>query len=113
MHGSLQNQLLSNAKSKSPEVGDGATEVMYTDRFPYTVIAVKDPKHITVQEDEAIRIDKRGMTDAQSYEYHPNPEGRTCELSLRKNGKWIEVGQRANATPFVVGTRQRYHDYTY
>ena len=91
-HGSLQNHMIANAKSAEPTVGMGATEVMYSDRNPFTVIAVITPRKIVVQEDTSTRTDSNGMSDCQSYTYSPNPEGRTRTLTLRKNDRWVPMG---------------------
>lgn len=94
-----------------PEVGMGATLMGYTDRYPYTVISVShNGKRCKVQEDIAIRVDDNGMSECQHYDYTPNPAGEISEISLRKNGAWIEVGGGAR---FHVGSRRKYHDFSF
>lgn len=111
--GSLINNIMSNTRNHEPTVGMGATELCWTDRHAYTVTQVSSPKRIEVQQDTATRTDSDGMTDAQSYSYAPNPEGRKRVLTLRKNGSWHEVGTTMSDTPFSVGTRREYHDYSF
>ena len=94
-----------------PEIGMGATLLGYTDRFPYTVIEVsKNGKRCKVQEDSAVRLDDNGVSESQHYDYIPNPEGEIIAISRRKNGAWIEVGGGAR---FHVGSRRKYHDYSF
>ena len=92
-----------------PDIGMGATEIGWTDRRPYTVIAIDESgKRCTVQEDTATRTDDNGMSDVQEYHYEANPQGMTRILSLRADGRWREVG---GTTIFHIGTRRKYHDY--
>lgn len=83
----------------TPEVGMGATKLWYSDRTPFTVIEVKSPKRIVVQMDkvrkEVIERDENGSI---------------YELSLRKNNRWVEVGQRKEAEFYMLNTRYAYTD---
>ncbi len=88
----------------------GATEVMYSDRHAYTVVEVVSARKIVVQADTATRTDNNGMSESQSYTYTPNPEGEKRTLSLRKDGRWVEVAGRQG---FAIGTRREYHDYSF
>lgn len=109
-YGSLVNHL-SGGQTKAPEVGDGVTFLYWTDRKPGTIIEVsKSGRVITVQEDTATRIDSNGMSDAQSYEYSPNPEGAVSKYSKRKDGRWKAVG---GTSEIAVGYRDKYHDYSF
>lgn len=67
--GSFVNMLMSN-NSAVPEVGKGATVLLWTDRHAYEVIEVSpDHKRVVVQQYLPKRIDKNGMSDSQEYEY--------------------------------------------
>ncbi len=100
---------LSNHLPPTPEVGMGATRLGYSDRHAHTIIEVsKSGKRITVQRDHAVRTDSNGMSDMQTWECTPNPTGATQVLSLRKNGRWAEVG---GTTFYSIGTRREYYDY--
>lgn len=68
--GSVQNYLMGNNSSK-PEIGKGATVLMWTDRYTYEVMRVsKDGTKVIVQQYLPERIDKLGMTDSgQQYKY--------------------------------------------
>ena len=113
-YGSIDNRMMENAKMPAPLVGMGATEMCYTDRHPYEIIAVKDDRHITVRELDWKRIDTNGMSDCQDYEYFSNPENRTAELFLTKDGKWRErIGRRLGCNGFCLGFAERYHDFSF
>lgn len=113
-HGSLQNLLMSRAKvTATPEVGMGVTEVCWTDRHAYTVTEVKGPREIVVQRDRAIRTDANGMSDAQAYRFEADPAGSTRTLTLRRNGKWLPVGESSKATGWLIGSRSEYYDYSF
>lgn len=67
--GSFINMLMSN-NSTVPEVGKGATVLLWTYRHAYEVIEVsEDKKRVVVQKYNAKRIDSNGMSDSQQYEY--------------------------------------------
>ena len=97
----------------TPTVGMGATHLMWSDRQAYTIVEILSPKKIVVQRDTVKRADQNGMSDAQSYEYTPNPEGYTRTITLRKNGKWIGEGETLKGTPFALGYRREYHDFSF
>ena len=108
--GSLYNNLFSNSANANgevkPEVGMGATYLGWTDRHAYTIIEVSaSGKTIKVQRDRAIRTDKLGMSDAQSYLYTPDPNGEVRTIRLSKKG-W-DKGR------FAIGFRKEYYDYTF
>lgn len=52
----------------TPEVGMGATEVVGSDRYPYTIVKVVNPKKIVVQRDDYRRTDNNGQSELQTYE---------------------------------------------
>lgn len=98
-----------------PEVGMGATIYFYSDRHVGTVIAVSaSGKKITVQEDHAIRTDSNGMSDDQSYRYERNPKGKIYEFTLRKNGRFVLVGETMQGGLYAkLGGRLYYYDYSF
>lgn len=124
--GSLTNHLMAR-ESLKPTVGDGATILQWTDRDAATVIAVEEVKGgwiVTVQEDNAKRTDTNGMSESQTYEYTPNPEGskysfRSVDSSqwrqVRKNekGRWVYVGPKGEGYGLTIGTRKKYHDFSF
>lgn len=112
--GSFINNLMQDANSPAPKVGMGATMLSWTDRDPATIIKVsKSGKKITVQPDKAIRTDSNGMSDSQSYTFERNPNAYTDEYSLRKNGRWVRVGESQNGSSLLVGHRSKYYDFSF
>jgi hypothetical protein len=105
--------MLAEAKSAEPTVGMGATEIMHSDRNPFTVVEVISPRKIVVQADKYTRTDDWGMSDCQRYEYERDPEGRVRTLTLRKNGRWVQVGDSGKGRSFAIGLRQKHHDFSY
>lgn len=112
-HGSLQNLMLSRSSATEPpadlKVGDGMTEVMWTDRHPYTVVEISESRQtVKVQADNYKRTDKNGMSDSQSYEFSPNTDSPIETLRWsKKRGLYTRKG-----TPFWLG-RRCYHDYSF
>lgn len=105
-----------------PEIGMGVTEYGYSDRHAYTIVDILRSKKsriisITIRRDITNRIDENGMSESQSYEYIPNPEGQITNLTLRRDGYWREYGCSARgprfSNPYVVGHRREYHDYSF
>jgi hypothetical protein len=110
-YGSLHNQIDGNASSPLvPTVGMGATKISWTDRHPYTIIEVRSKSTIIVQEDESIRLDGNAMSEGQTYEYKPDPNGSKYTLTLRRDGRWKVKG---DTTVFALGYRSRYHDFSF
>lgn len=129
---SMTNHLYSRAVigQPEPEVGMGATILMWTDRHAATVAEIVYRSYATlviaVQEDTARRTDTNGMSECQSYSYEPNPRGRIHYFRRRKNGTWQEV-TRDRMTPGRVrylvvegggsglrlGERSEYHDFSF
>lgn len=118
---SLINHLYSNSNNPIPNVGMGATFLAWTDRTAGTVISVENGI-VSVQEDNFLRTDSNGMSDAQSYEHSPNPNGfvrhyrfskrkeKWEEVSLNTNtGRWIKNGDQG----IIFGRRDRYYDYSF
>ncbi len=110
LFGSLFNRLDENRKPPTPEVGMGATILMYSDRHAATVVEILSPKRILIQEDTATRTDKNGMSESQEYAYSPNPKAPVREFSLRKSGRWVE---KKGSTVLMLGERDHYYDYSF
>lgn len=116
------NQMYESMTIGAPEpvVGMGATITHWTDRDAATVVAW-DGKIIQVQQDHAKRIDGNGMSDAQRYEYEPNPDGRVYAFRRNKSNRWVPVRfneqtkrwNNAEGCGLIVGFRDRYYDYSF
>lgn len=122
--GSLQNRLMENAKAREmPNVGDGATTLLYTDRHAATVIAVDEKRKIvTVQRDFAQRVDSNGLSECQEYEYSCDPYGYKEHFRLGKDNRWSQVRwndetNRWNYVPggsgVLFGDRDEYYDFSF
>ena len=79
---SLVNNLMMDSRQREPSVGDGATVLMWTDRYAATIVTVErfktgrragEVKAVEVREDHAKRTDRNGQSESQTYEYSPNP----------------------------------------
>lgn len=67
--GSFINYMMGNNTSL-PEVGKGATVLMWTDRHAYEVLNVsEDSKRVVIQQYLPTRSDNNGMSETQNYEY--------------------------------------------
>lgn len=113
--GSLTNLMASNSKSAEPEVGMGATILMYSDRHAATIVEVNASKtRVGIQRDDAKRVDDNGMSDSQHYEFTPDTSAPVEYYTLRKNGKWVRVGQpQSSGAQIGVGYRSEYYDFTF
>lgn len=109
--GNIINRVMeSNIAAGKPMVGMGATILMWSDRKAATVIRVSaSGKTIWLKEDTAIRVDRNGMSDAQSYRFEPNPNGIEYRASLRKNGRW----KTTSGSGVSLGHRSAYHDFSF
>lgn len=97
----------------SPQIGEGATLIVGSDRYPYTVVAIEGPKRILVQQDEyyGVKGHDNSYTEDQRYVYLPNKNAPVKRFTLRKNGAWVELGYGLReGSPLVVGVRRAYMD---
>jgi hypothetical protein len=123
--GSLVNMIQGNAQSVDPEIGMGVTFLSWSDRHPGTIqqINVKNGKIVSLEVtmDGANRTDNYGMSDAQSYEYIPDPNGFRIIVKQDRNGVWrkahvTETGQmrvNKNCQRVLVGRREKFYDYSF
>jgi len=111
------------------KVGDGATELLYSDAHAYTVIAVsKNGRIITMQRDKATLLNgaDSGEPDALKftpggfaahcegtprYSYERDPEGGIIKASLRINNKWRR--QNCTSSGRVIAGRHEHYDYNF
>jgi|9_EtaG_2_1085328.scaffolds.fasta_scaffold46391_2 hypothetical protein len=72
--GGIINQIEGN-NSTLPVVGEGATELHYSDRSPYEVLWVsEDGMSCKIRRMNSKRTDNNGISESQSYEYTSNTE---------------------------------------
>lgn len=104
-----------------PHYGMGATLLEYTDRNPATIVDVeifKNVTYITVQEDEAKRIDTNGISESQQYEYMSNPNGIKSTFRKESSGVWQQVRlnektqrwNKVSGSKLLIGRREKYYD---
>jgi hypothetical protein len=91
-----------------PTVGEGVTQVVGSDRYPFTVTRVHETGlRCWVKADEFKRTDKNGISESQSYEFTPNPDA--VEIELRWNGvRW--ASRPASRRTYRIGVREAYLD---
>ena len=89
--GSLINRVMADnqgASVRTPEVGEGATVLHWTDREAATVTEVyPGGLKFRVRVDKATRTDSNGMSDAQTYAYESDPNGREYLVVKRRHPK--------------------------
>lgn len=101
-------QTLITPDGKTVSIGDGATELHYTDRSPYTVVGwTASGKTLILRACKAVRTDSNGMSECQVYTYEEMPEMPTIRVRWTKRG-WRKGGRR-----FAIGARSAYHDYSF
>lgn len=115
MHGSLVNALSGTRPGTLPEIGMGATVLMWSDRYAATVVGVSQSgKRLVVQEDRAEPLLPSGPGLVQNYRITPNPDGRLTTFTLRQNGQWVAKGSAMQTgMRLALGYRDSYHDYSF
>ena len=103
--GSLVNHMLSGSASE-PSLGMGATVLYWTDRKAGTIVRVT-PHTFTDQLDRVTRTDRNGMSEDQTYDCQPDPDGATYVFRRTKRG-W-----RSSGVGVLIGQRRHYHDYSF
>lgn len=111
---SMINQIQGNARQRDPQVGAGATILLFSDRQGATIVSVKGKKTVTVKRDKAIRMDQNGMSESQDYRFEYNPQAEDQVFTLRQNGAWVQKGQPMNSgVRLAIGYRDEYYDFTF
>lgn len=110
LYGSVDNRLMENMQSNTPQVGMGATKLLYSDSHAYTIVEVINEKVVIVKRDDVKALHK-GMSDSQEWEYTFNPKAQPITLKKHKKGYWYQVGD--TTTKFLLGVRQEFYDYTF
>ena len=89
--GSLTNWMMGNNNTE-PKVGEGATELCWSDRHAYDVTFVsEDGKQCKIRPCNSIRTDLHGYhSESQDYKYEPNLDAKE-ELLVYRNGSWRRV----------------------
>lgn len=108
MHGSVVNRIMENSRYPEIVVGMGATVCMYSDRSPYTVVAVrKDAKgNVTEIDIQGDRVSRNlAVWPDQRYEITPaDPEGTTYATIDGKLRRRLPFASGWDPTPVPVQT---------
>ena len=106
-YGNLENRIMEGKQDIIPEVGMGATEILYSDRNPYTIVEVISKNKIKVQADKAKNVGKEFYS--QDWEITRDEEGTIKTLIQTKNGWKVLKG----STRFIINVRDKYFDYEF
>lgn len=95
------------------KVGMGAVYGVGSDRYPFTVVEVVSDSTVIVTADHYKRIDNNGQSEAQEYEYTPQPDG--CRITVtrrlqRGDYVWRKKGDHAGGGVFSFHGRRAYID---
>ena len=114
-YGSIDNILCEGIGNNIElQLGMGITVLAYTDRYPATIISIsKSSKSFQAQQDKARRIDGNGMSDCQQYVYERDENGCVFEFRKAKNGRYYTEGGQRNGYGCIIGTREKYYDFTF
>lgn len=119
--GSLFNHLMSNNEA-APVAGQGATVLHWSDRHAYFVDWVsEDGKECMIERVIAKRTDEGGMSDAQEWSYHRNPDPNRLRIMIRyRYGAWWTYSQDAegkkhyiNKLNIIFGVIREYYDFSF
>ena len=107
LHLKYQNQLGGKMDQIIPEEGMGVTLGIGSDRYPATIVEVNEKKtRLVVRMDKYKPAPDYDYYSNQKYEFEENENGTQCAFSLRKNGRWSEVGSSRNSG-FYISFRGR------
>ncbi|QDP51076.1 MAG: hypothetical protein Unbinned3907contig1000_19 [Prokaryotic dsDNA virus sp.] len=90
--GGFINQMMGN-NSTLPKVGEGATELMYSDRNPYEVLWVSEDGDMCKIRAYDYKAKHNGMTESQSWEYISKPEYPTETLKWHPKKGWCRYNE--------------------
>jgi hypothetical protein len=110
----IVNTIIDAHKNAEPVIGDGVTELCYTDRRAYTIIQIISNREIIIQKDKTRRLDPNGMSDCQHYEYSEDKTGETVAITKRNDNKWyVKTIPMRYSNRFIIGIRDKYHDFSF
>lgn len=97
---------MSSTLEIEPEVGMGATMYSGSDRTPYTVIAVSSRRFkVTLQADKSVRVDDNGLSESQTWDCTPDPDGEIRNAYRDSAGNFHCGSRRVR-----FGARSMYRD---
>lgn len=109
--GSFVNRLLGRTRrATEPKVGDGATVLLYSDRWAGTIVQVVrfragkragEIRELVWQKDLA-------YPTAAGVRYERDPDGIIRVFTRRSDGRYVQKGE--TGTVLVLGVREEYRD---
>lgn len=112
-YGSLTNRILENQGSPEPEIGMGATEVMYSDREPWEIIGIErnrqgEVRRITLRHMSS-KLPEGSPIGSNNWIITPDENGRVITIKkARKNckshNKWGN---------FILGFADKFYDWSF
>lgn len=112
--GSIINTIYSKNKGEIvPEVGMPATLVCWSDRKAGEILEVSDNKMTLKWRPFDAKALHKGMTDSgQEWDLTSNPNNPVLTFSYRKNGQWIEKGEK-RGNILVLNLKNHFYDYSF
>lgn len=102
-YGSVENRMDEGKQVGALRVGMGATEMMCSDREPYTVQKVVSPSRAIVTKDKWTRVDSNGRSECQEHSCAPSSMG-ACASRTRagrsRSGGGLRPSPYASRMPF-------------
>lgn len=103
--------LYSRTTVDKPEVGMGATIVLYSDTHAATICEIINSKTVAVKRDKAKVIHGDVFSADIKYEYERNESAQPTIFTMRKGGVWISKGDSIrHGLKLMLGVRQEYYD---
>lgn len=91
-------------------IGVGATVSIGSDCYPATIIHV-DARSISVQMDHATEAEGYDYYQNQVHDFAPNPKGEIKVFTLRRGGRYAELGSPVGrGYNLQIGERRQYRD---
>lgn len=110
------NRFMGTDPNYMPQIGDGATILMWSDRRPGMVVQVsKSGNSVHVAGVSYKRIDNNGpFTESQEYEFGTEAKGPGVEYTKRRNGQYVLKGDdMKNGQRVMLGYMDAYTDPTF
>ena len=126
-YGSLINLVCANQSQKELpadlKIGTGCTELMWSDRNPFEVVAIKKNKKGEVTQLTVRRMDAKPAPTHKGVGYNDwilssNPRGGTMTLRFRKEtkkraGGWYAKSDYGWGSRFLIGHAEYYYDWSF
>jgi hypothetical protein len=97
-----------------PVVGNGAHISNGVDTHSVTIVSVSaDGKTVVVQRDD-VKPAEGAKPYSNDWEITPNPNNPTAGFTLRKNGQYVQAGDKMNSWAVLrLSGRRYYHCYEF